>query len=316
MKKIIFTIFFSLLFSSYCFSASKTSNDKMPDWVNNTGSMCAKNEICATGNGTTQNMAKTDARNNILKYFETKVSSQFRSNLSTDETTVQSSKYEDMDEISEGILKGVSIKNTYQSNGEYFAFAVLNKDVAAKEIRSDIDKADSKMQLLIAENNIKYNKQLEQLYLKREELNKRYLVLTGNMVPEIVKYEDIFNAKKKSGELSLVYYINESEGFGEQVAEYLSSIIIENGAKVVNKKDKANRIINLVVNIKKLHSNVSGFAKQSYILTLEVVNKNGDKVAKLYKEFNEAGRGESHIRELVNAQIQTYLFEHMEDILQ
>ncbi len=312
MKKInyIFTIFCISLVSNYCFAA------KLPEWISNPSKECAKNEICATGSGTSPAMAKTDARNNILKYFETKVSSQFKSSLSTDEVNVKSLKSEDMEEVSDGILKGVSIKNTYEKDGEYYAFAALDKNIAIKEIRSDIDKIDSKMKILVAENSVKYNKQLEKLYSQREELNKRYLVLTGQMIPEVVKYEDIFNARKKSGELSLTYYIEQSDGYEQQINDYLSSIITESGAKITTNLKEANRIVKLSISRTNMHLNVKGFIRQLYVLKLEVSNKNGDVISNLYQEFIENGRSESQIIEIVNMRIQDYLSENIDQILQ
>ena len=310
MKKIAYILFLSILFGNYCFAKD------IPSWINNPSKECSKNEICSTGNGATPNIAKTDARNNILKYFETKIESSFKSSLSTDEITVKSLKSEDVEELSNGILKGVDIKNTYEKDGEYYAFAVLDKNIAIKEIKNDIEKADSKMKLLIAENNIKYNKQLENLYIKREELNKRYLVLTGNMMPEVVKYEDIFNAKKKSGELSLTYYFKPSDGYEQEIINFLSNKAVESGAKMTDKESEANRVIVLTINKANLYLNVNGFIKQKYVLKIDVNNKSNETVSTLYQEFIETGRSDSQILEIVNMRMEDYISENMEQVLQ
>lgn len=312
MKKItcIIFLFFITIFSNYAFAAKK------PNWISNTEKDCFKNEICATGSGTSPNMAKTDARNNILKYFETNINSKFKSSLSTNEVEEKSFKSEDLEEISEGILKGVKIRSTYDDEKEFYAFAVLDKDVATKEIKNDIEKADAKMKLLIAENNIKYNKQLEKLYIKREELNKRYLVLTGNMIPEVVKYEDIFAAKKKSGELSLSYYIAPSEDYEQQISDYLANVLIENGAKVINNEKDANRFVMVTLNKVKMHLNVDGFMKEMYVLKVEVTNSSAEAVASLYQEFTDTGRSEAQIKEILNMRIKDYISENIDQILQ
>ena len=312
MKKItcIIALFYTIIFTSYAFA------DKKPSWIDDTEKNCAKTEICATGSGTTQSMAKTDARNNILKYFETSINSKFESSLSTDEVEEKSFKSENLEEVSNGILKGVKIKNTYNNGSEFYAFAVLDKTVVAKEIKSDIEKTDAKMKLLVAENNIKYNKQLEKLYTKREELNKRYLVLTGNMIPEVVKYEDIFTAKKKSGELSLSYYITPSKDYEQQIGDYLASVLIENGAKVINNEKKANRFVVISIGKEKMHLNVSGFVKQMYTLKIEITNSSNENVASLYQEFIDTGRSEAQIKEIVNMKIKEYISQNIEQILQ
>lgn len=314
MKKVnkFLTLFSIVFFSSNSFAAKKT-----PDWVNNVDKECSKNEICAIGNGDTMNMARTDARNNILKYFETSVNARFKSSLSTDEKTIDSSKSEDLEEVSNGILKGVKIKTTYGEGSDYYALATLNKDVAIKEIKSDIDKADNKMKLLLAENNIKYNRQLEKLYNQRDALNKRYLVLTGNMVPEVVKYEDIFKVKKTSGELSLKYYIeNTSDNFSHSIASYLSSILVENGAKIANAEKNANRIVQVTINKTNLHLNIEGFIKQMYSLQIDIYTTSGNVVSSIYEEFTETGRSEAQIKESISSKIKDYINENIELLLQ
>ncbi|MDD2840604.1 MAG: LPP20 family lipoprotein, partial [Rickettsiales bacterium] len=171
-KNCILTLFVIFLSVNICYASSN------PEWINHPYKECASNEICASGYGKSSNSAKTDARNNILKYFETNVKSTFTSSLSSDEETIKNFSSEDMEELSSGILKGVKIKENFQNKEEYFAFAVLDKTVVAKELISDINKLDSQMKLLLAEKNPKYNKQLEKSYQKREELNKKYLILT------------------------------------------------------------------------------------------------------------------------------------------
>lgn len=311
MKKSISIIILIMVFFTNCAFATKK-----PDWINNVEKDCFKNEICATGSGTSPNMAKTDARNNILKYFETNINSKFTSSLSTNEIEEKSFKAEDLEEISSGILKGVKIRNAYDDGKDFYAFAVLDKNIATREIESDIKKTDSKMKLLLSENNVRYNKELEKLYIKREELNKRYLILTGNMIPEVVKYEDIFVAKKKSGELSFTYYILPSSGFEYQVASYLKDVILESGAKITDNKKDANRFIQISIDNEKMYLNVSGFEKEMYVLEIEVLNSSSEILASLNNEFVETGRNKRQIKEIVNIKIKEFIDNNIEKILQ
>lgn len=310
MKKIGFLIvplYFSLV--SFVFAAKK------PAWINNPAGSCSKDEICATGSGASPNIAKTDARNNILKYFETNISSEFNSSLEANDDYSKSFSSEDNREVSEGILKGVEITENYDDGVLYYSFAVLDKKVAVKEIRSDIEKIDARMQLLLDENGVRYNKQLENLYLKRDNLNKKYLVLTGELMPDVVEYGDIFKAKKSSIDSSLVYYILPSNGYEQQVNDYLASLLSEYDIQTTNNKNEANRIIILTINKTDLHMNVKGFIKQMYILKIENSNRNGEVVSTLYKEFSEAGRSEDQIRELVNMKIKDYIAENIENLI-
>jgi len=306
----VICLLFLITFINFAFAAKK------PDWLVDIDKNCSKSEICAVGSGTSPNMAKTDARNNILKYFETNINSKFTSSLSTDEISEKSFKSEDTEEVANGILKGVKIRNTYDDGKEFYALAVLNKTVAVKEVRSDIDKIDERMKLLVAENSIKYNSQLEKLYTKRGELNKRYLILTGNMIPDVVSYEEIFAAKKNGGELSLNYYVTPLDGYGQQISNYLASILLENGAKITNDKNSANRIVNVSIDITDLYLNVDGFKKQMYSLKIISSNKSSEVIGDLYQDFVETGRSETQIKEIINMRIKDYIKENVEYLLQ
>lgn len=307
MKKILtFVVFFSSL--NLCYASS------IPEWVEHPYKECASNEICASGSGESLNSAKTDARNNILKYFETSVKSSFTSSLSSDEIKVKQFSEEDMGELSEGILKGVEIKETFEDGDNFFAFAILDKDIAIKEITNDINELDSKMKILLAEKNPKYSKQLERNYNKREELNKKYLILTGNMMPSVVKYEEIFKNKKVNG--NLVYFIETKNDDLKETTNYLKGTIVNNNFKITDDKYKSDRIIMLRVAKKDMYLNVDGFIKQKYSLTIRIMNKVDREIQNINKDFIETGRSESQIKNSVDIQIRSYLDDNLEEILQ
>ena len=131
-----------------CFNLHAKSE---PDWIRYPYKECEKNQICASGSGDTLNLAKADARNNILKYFKTEIKSSFKSSLFSDETEVKALNSDEINESSEGILKATEIKETYFDKSGFYAFAVLNKDVLQKEILADIRSLDLKMEILLSE---------------------------------------------------------------------------------------------------------------------------------------------------------------------
>ncbi|HSQ97490.1 MAG TPA: LPP20 family lipoprotein [Rickettsiales bacterium] len=306
--KYVLTFIAFLLSLNVCYASS------IPEWVEHPYKQCASNEICASGNGESLNSAKTDARNNILKYFETNVKSSFKTSLSSDEETVKQFSAEDTEELTEGILKGVKIKETFQDDEDFFAFAVLDKNIAVKEITNDIKELDTKMKLLLAEKNPKYNKQLEKNYNKREDLNKKYLMLTGNMIPNVVKYEDIFKNKKISG--NLVYYVKIKNDDLKETTNYLKSTIINNNFKITDNKNQADRIITLSISKKDMYLNVDGFVKQRYSLTIKIFNNIGKEIQILDEDFVEIGRSETQIKNSIDIQIRNYLDDNLEEILQ
>lgn len=302
-----------IFFSIVCFTDVSFAK---PDWIDNPDIECSENEICAVGTGITGNISRSDARNNILRYFETNINSRFSSSLSTNEITEKSFKMEDLEEETSGILKGVKIKKTYKSNNEYYALAILKKDFAIKEIKSDILKIDEKMKLLIQEENVKYNKELEKLYLKRDIFNKKYLILTGDMIPEAIDYKSIFNIKKKTRNLSLKYYILRSTNYAQELNYYLASVLMENGVKVIGSSSSADRILILTVKKSDMYLNVEGFVKKSYILEIQTRNSSNKVITNLYKEFVEVGRSDEKVKEAVSIKIKNFINENIDQLLQ
>jgi hypothetical protein len=307
MKKqyILFIIGF-FLFANTCNAKSE------PSWINQPYTQCKNNQICTSGSGRNLNAAKTDARNNILKYFETDIKSDFVSSLSTDEKDIKNFSSENTQELSEGILKGVEIKETFQNKNGSFALAVLNKDVAGQEITNDINELDSKMKLLLAEKDTKYNKQLGEYYQKRQELNKKYLILTGSMIPEVIKYKDIFGNKKLA--TNLTYYIKSEDNDSQNIINYLKDSIINSNSKITNNSKEANRIIVLNINKTNLYLNVDGFIKQKYTLTIKVFDNMERQIRVLTQNFVETGRNDSQIQDSIDIQIKKYFDDNISSL--
>jgi hypothetical protein len=280
-----------------------------PNWIDDTNEICSNNEICAVGSGKSLSIAKSDARNNILKVFEVNINSNFNSSITADTNSIKKYDNENLEETTDGILKGVKIEKSYNNDKEYYVLAVLNKNIAKKEIKTDIDNLDSKMKLLLAENNIKYNSQLENLYIQRSELNKKYLVVAERMLPEIVKYNDIFKNKKITSNKAGTFYIKSTKNDILNLKKIISAEISNNGGKIINDEQKANKIISIDIEKKDLELKVDGFIKQEYSIKIE------SKTGIIYKEFIETGRSESSIKEIVSQKIKEEIINEIGRIL-
>lgn len=300
----------------FCFALSTSLYAKSniePTWVKYPYKACQKNQLCATGNGETLNLAKADARNNVLKYFQTNIRSEFSSSITSDEKEVKELNSDKIFESTNGVLKATEIQETYSDKNGFYAFAVLNKDILAKELTSDINKLDSKMQLLLSEKEAKYTKQLKKLYQERSDLNKQYLFLTGNSIPEVVKYEDIYQNKKISSNIK--YYIETTTNDLSNSINYLKSIILSNNFKLTNSKNNADKTIIFKIVKEDMYINVDGFKKQKYTLTMNFFDKNGVEKNTITEEFVDTGRNEKQIKDSINSQVKKYFEEHLEEIL-
>ena len=149
-----------------------------PSWLENPTSLVKKDDIYAIGSGETLALAQQHARSEILKYFEANISSSFTGNLAaTDEISTRQA-YEQSKEQTSGLLQGVSVLRSYKAKDGYYVLSVLDKPKAQKIVRQEIEILDTQLKHLLAdspENTFLFN----QRYQERENLNQKYLLLTG-----------------------------------------------------------------------------------------------------------------------------------------
>ena len=308
MKKIIKVCFVFILCSKVF------ALDNLPEWVNDTNVVCSKNEICVVGSGDTLELAQANARKNISKYFETKIDAKFISSISSDENNVEQYSSSEVQETTQNKLKGVEITKTYFDGSEFYALATLDKILVIKDIKNNIDKIDSQMEILMNKVNCNVN-QLEELYKAREELNNQYLLLTGTIIPEKISYKQILDKKNKNTELS--FYIEAYSSFEKDIKNYLSNILLSNGFTLSNDKTKADRIISLDISKKEIQINVKGFIKEEYSLNIKSIdNKNYNTISILYEEFIDTGRSVSQIQDIMKVKIQYFINENLNKILE
>lgn len=308
MKKIIKVCFVFIL-------CGKTfALDNLPEWVNDTNTVCSKNEICVIGSGDTLELAQANARKNISKYFETKIDAKFISSISSDENNVEQYSSSEVQETTQNKLKGVEITKTYFDGSEFYALATLDKILVIKDIKNNIDKIDSQMEILMNKANCNVS-QLEELYKAREELNNQYLLLSGGIIPEKISYKQILDKKNQNTELS--FYIETNTDFEKDIKNYLSNILLSNGFTLSNDKTKADRIISLDISKKEIQINVKGFIKEEYSLNIKNIDTmNYNTVAILYEEFIDTGRSTSQIRDIMKVKIQYFIDQNLNKILE
>lgn len=308
MKKIIKVCFVFILCSKVF------ALDNLPEWVNDTNVVCSKNEICVVGSGDTLELAQANARKNISKYFETKIDAKFISSISSDENNVEQYSSSEVQETTQNKLKGVEITKTYFDGSEFYALATLDKILVIKDIKNNIDKIDSQMEILMNKANCNVS-QLEELYKAREELNNQYLLLSGGIIPEKISYKQILDKKNKNTELS--FYIEAYSSFEKDIKNYLSNILLSNGFTLSNDKTKADRIISLDISKQEIQINVKGFIKEEYSLNIKSIdNKNYNTISILYEEFIDTGRSVSQIQDIMKVKIQYFINENLNKILE
>lgn len=293
------------------FITTSGSFAKLPNWVLKPQKNCEKNEICAIGSGNNLNAAKSDAKSGIQKTFETQIKSNFNSKLSSSNNEVNDYASESVQEHAEGILNGVEITETYEEKGKFYAFAVLNKDTYAQSLKSDIEKLDKKLKIVLSDKTFSRSK-AKKFYAKREALNKRYLFLTGEEIPEKTSYSELF--KKKNVSQSESFYIDIKEEDGS-LASYISELLIQDyNARIVSSKSEAKNILKGSIAFKKEFLNVNGFEKYSATLKLES-RKNNSTINAIHVKVTETGVDRDQIYSKCIDSLKKSIDEKIDDLI-
>ena len=306
--KIINFYLYTLLVSIYLINSVYA----LPKWVNNPKLECKEENICAVGIGKNYNLAISDAKNNIQKYFETKISSSFRNELINNNDNIKEYSNEFINEETLGVLKGVEVLKTYNKNKMFYALVSLDKNKVINEVKNEIQSIDEKMLVLIDEASTISSKKLEKMFSQREELNKKYLFLTNTKIPEIVRYEDIINNKNKNKKNSINYYVDTNN---EDAKLLLNNLITETGGNIAKDEINAHIIISGKITIKKEFLQVSGFEK--YSVTMEVSSiKDGKIINTLTKKETDTGMSYEQVYSKCMNRISNYITENFINLIE
>jgi len=289
-----------------------------PEWINDKSALCRSSEICAVGSGTSMTLAKSVARAELAKIFENKISSQFKSELSSYNNDTQESASEQVNEVTNVALEGVEIKKVYEGDIDYYAMAAINKSKAARKIKKEIDKIDTKVTNLFEKNSGGALTQIDALYLKRELLNQRYHFLSGIFVMAPVNYKDLLKKKDRILSKYLLYVSVRDSSDKDNSAEIKNIIedqLIGSGYKV-SLKGKGN-ITNKIKGdffAEKLYLKVSGFVRYKFSMSLKAKDKNSHETGSVFFTTDVNARGFAQAKDIGLKRLSNYLSEHIKKL--
>lgn len=284
-----------------------------PEWLSNIDNLCDKNSICVTGSGNTLNLAKADARNNIQKVFETKISSKFNNTLISNNDKIEENTYEELNDETSGILSGINIIKTYEDDEKFYVFAKLDKIKTSNEIKIEIQKLDEKMKILLAENDYASAIKLEDLYTQRDKLSKKYLFLTNKELKEKITYDQIIKNKKNKKNNNLSYFIETNDPY-DSLLPIIKEVLVKNGLNIITNKQGLVKIVKANLNMEKEHINVEGFEKYKLYLNIDIL-KNNKTTGFIKIEFLETGRDKKQIYNKSIEKIKKYIEENFEEFI-
>ena len=313
MKKRVFltTVFLAIVLQA-CAATAATKKDAAakPKWVNDPSAACTKSELCAVGTGASVKRAQADARNQIAKIFESKIKSSFETTF-IDENDTSYSKVKDyISDESEVILESVEIKETYETPTDVYALAVLNKPTAARITKQDIDDLDQKMAALLKEDTPAAAVQLEKLYEERRSYNRRYTVLTGHPMDEVVGYDQVYgNKKDRIGKRHIFLTVDGKPNASFDQA--VRSVLKENGYTFAASASEETPKVIISLEEEEQYLKVKGFVKYAYHFTMKAPDKKGKMIDVLATTIEESGRNQQQAFKNALASLKDYIKENI-----
>lgn len=299
---------------------------KKPEWINDPMKACVeKRDLCAVGSGTGDMVAEAKARAAVGEFFETKVQSKTQA-----KTTASSFKesdivrdYEqndyfenDIQTVSEQVLEGVEIKKRFEYGERVYALAVLNKQKAAGRLRKKLRSLDKKMSVLLKDNSRSYFGKLKKLFKTRENINFRYELVSGGLVPEEVTYAQIFEKRKKFDKNRAPIYVEIKEATElKELESLIKKWLLDNQYKIATKK-KSHKGLTLAGSMKseKLFLDVEGWVKYKFVFDLYTKNAKGEKLGGLRFDVVKTGRSYKQSYENAFPFITKHLEENLDEL--
>lgn len=295
-----------------------------PEWVDTPEKGCQNSEICAVGESTGKILASTNARSELSKFFQVKINSNTKITtdshstknmdgiLSANSTESLSSQIE---ESTNDILEGVTIREFYFDGSNYLALAVLDKKMATKVLQEKLDHLNSEIFEKFQSNTRSGINKSYKLAKLRDNLNQKYLLMTGNSYPSLISIGKILSAKRakknKNTSLSIIY---EEEKNPQVLKSTIKSLFIENGFKIISQPKKSQYSVKIKFSTKSEYIKVEGFERYLFNLDIEATDLDGVKVGSLTFSTTETGRDYNQCFESSWRSIKTYLDNHLDEI--
>lgn len=308
-----FFLFF--IFISYAYSNS-------PDWIKEPIKFCPSGEICALGSGKNLERAMAVAREELAKVLKVKIigSTNFNtySRQIREQEWVQGQVNEtynkEIEELSEEILEGTYIKETYKSENEnFFVFAGLNRNKTSLIIKNRIFLIDENIEHLFQLGRRASLFEAIKIFPLREDLDSRYEYLVGERIPPKVSLKDLYSQKekyfKKQTKVFLKFIDFKNE---ESLKAFIISRLLELGmVQVLDPNEKNAFEVNFFFSFKKSYFNVEGFEKYQFNLNAYSYNGSKMKIGSLNFSTDGIGRNFVQAKEIAQVKIKQYLSDNI-----
>lgn len=311
---------FLLLLLSGCshFKSEPTLSESVkedPKWLYAPYEGCIEaQELCATGEGKTQNQSDAEAKTNLASIFEVKIQSELNVSTTASQTfpwqaqvkeEVQKSIKESVDQI----LETVQIKHHFKKDGLNHALASLDRAKAGELIGNRLTKVDGELDTLW-ENHQRTNlRRIVKLYMERERLNERYSIIAGMGRPSKVTWADIIKWRESKPKTEpLMLKIGQAPDW---MREKITELLTEAGFRLV--KGDVDKIVTVQVDSIKEFLNVEGFEKHTFTLNMTSI-VDGEKRRTITASETVSGRTQADALLKVKHYFTDYIEQHLSDL--
>lgn len=293
-----------------------------PDWSREPVKFCPNFEICALGTGRTLEKATSVAREELAKVLKVKIIGNTNFNTYSrqirDQELVEGEVRETfnkgIEEISEEILEGTFVKESFKDNNEnFFVFAGLDRNKTSLIIKNKISLIDQNIEHLYQLGRRASLFEAIKIFPLREELDSRFEYLMGERIPPKIPLKDLYLQKekffKKQTKVFLKFIDFKSE---ENLKSFIISKLLELGIVQVLDPDEKNAFeVKFFFNFKKSYLNVEGFEKYQFNFNAYSYNRNKVKIGILNFSTDGTGRNFTQAKENALVDIKKYINDNI-----
>ena len=310
-----FISFFLLLVSN--------TYSQTPPWIKEPTKICPNSEICVLGSGKTLEKATSVAREELAKVLKVKIvgnttfnsfSRQTRENEMV-EGKVNENFSKGIEEISDEILEGTFVKETYKDEN-YFVYLGLDKFKTGQIIKHKILLMDDKIEHLYQLGRRASLFEAIKIFPIREDLDSRYEYFMGERIVPKVTQKMLYYQKERFFKKQTKIFLKFTDFDEEQnLKSFIMSKLLELGLFQVQDPNEYDAFeVRFYLEYKKSYFNVPGFEKYQFNFTAYSYNRSKIKIGMLNFSSEGIGRNYNQAKENALEKIKQFLNDNINQL--
>lgn len=271
-----------------------------PSWLTNVNSACEKKFLCAVGMGESRVLAEANAKANISKMFQVKVSSSFSSTEVNEGGESLISSFEDIKEETQMELEGVTHPESFSDDQYYYSLAKVKKSNLRRGLDKEMNDLAQEIQALKGSEKTGSVFEIEDKMIKWRLLRARYRFLTGIDKSDPISISEIARMKKeKTSDVIVHLYIEGKNKETKELNSYVGGLLTHMGFDITKGKmwkKESTHLLAGSLREKEEFFNVKGFKKYSYTLTLDAQDRRRVRSGSLHLDTTQTGRSPEQSR--------------------